>query len=118
MLDLGNLTQPWGRDRVGEGGGGQQFDAPVVRDHVGEGQPQLHVAVDIQLARTQNIVTAGLRGDEGQTTTNQNITGLMGHGGRGSEGGCDQQRQDLFHHVFPFLFSFYVVSPKTIKGCE
>ncbi|MNP07753.1 hypothetical protein D3C76_997960 [compost metagenome] len=104
MLDLGDLTQPRGRHRVGERRRRQQLDAPVVRQHVGEGQPQLHVAVDIQLAGTEHVVTAGLGRDEGQAATHQDVTGLVGHGGGGSKSGCDQERKHFFHHIIPFCF--------------
>ncbi|MNY61230.1 hypothetical protein D3C86_1978910 [compost metagenome] len=104
MLDLGDLTQPRGRHRVGEGSRRQQLDTPVVRQHVGEGQPQLHVAVDIQLAGAEDVVTAGLGGDKGQTTTHQNVASLVGQDGGGSKSGCDQERKDFFHHIFPFCF--------------
>ncbi|MNP72926.1 hypothetical protein D3C76_1695670 [compost metagenome] len=84
-----------------ERGGGQQFQADVVGEHVGEGQAQLGIAVQCclgtrDLAAIKFQVAAAFVGGNGDGAgTDDDITRLVGVGdrggkGQGREGGTEQ----------------------------
>ncbi|MNP65855.1 hypothetical protein D3C76_1614850 [compost metagenome] len=106
MLDVGQLAvqaaaQAFDADGVLERGGGQQLQADVVGEHVGEGQAQLGVAVQGRLGARDFVavefqVAATFVGSGGDGTgADDDIACLVGVGDGGSErqgreGGAEQ----------------------------
>lgn len=86
-------------DLVVERSGGDQFHAPLVGEHVGEGQAELGVAVDSRLgtallgAVQLDVGTAVVGIDGGEAATDDEVTGLVSLNIRSGERGGDGEGQ-------------------------
>ena len=104
LLDVGQLAvqaraEALDVDLVVERSGGDQFHAPLVGEHVGEGQAELGVAVDSRLgtallgAVQLDVGTAVVGIDGGEAATDDEVTGLVSLNIRSGERGGDGEGQ-------------------------